>query len=178
LKGTSNLCLIFRKSGDINLQGYVDADWGGALDRKSFTGLIFKLGNNVISWESRKQATVSLSSTESEYVGLSQASKEALYLRSLLNSLTTVNNKPVLVFNDNQSAHKIAANKMMHNRTKHIDIKYHFIRECVLANKVEIKYMPTDKMIADILTKSVHGPKLNGFLKDLSLSNYSIKRAD
>lgn len=178
LKGTSNLCLTFRKSGDLELRGYVDADWGGALDRKSFTGLIFKLGKNIVSWESKKQATVSLSSTESEYVGLSQASKEALYLRSLLNSLTAVDGKPVIIFNDNQSAHKIAANKMMHNRTKHIDIKYHFIRECVLANKVEIKYMPTDKMIADILTKSVNGPKLKDFLKDLSLSNYSFKRAD
>lgn len=83
----------------------------------------------------------------------------------------------VVIYNDNQSAHKIAANKMMHNRTKHIDIKYHFIRECILANKVEIRYMSTDKMIADILTKSVHSPKLREFLKDLSLSNYSIKGA-
>lgn len=178
LKGTSNLCLTFRKSGDTDLRGYVDADWGGALDRKSFTGLIFKLGQNLVSWESRKQATVSLSSTEAEYVGLSQASKEALYLRSLLGSLTTVESKAAVVFNDNQSAHKIAANKMMHNRTKHIDIKYHFIRECVLTNKVEIKYMSTDKMIADILTKNVHAPKLRQFLSDLSLTNYSIKGAN
>lgn len=180
LKGTSNLCLTFRKSGDLDLRGYVDADWGGALDRKSFTGLIFKLGINVITWESRKQATVSLSSTEAEYVGLSQAAKEALYLRSLLDSLLTTvdDNKAVVIYNDNQSAHKIATNKMMHNRTKHIDIKYHFIRECALSNKVEIRYMQTDKMIADILTKSVHGPKLRNFLGELTLKNYSNKGVD
>lgn len=63
----------------------------------------------------------------------------------------------------------------MHNRTKHIDIKYHFIRECVLSNKVAIKYMHTDKMLADILTKSVNGPKLKKFIGKLSLKNYSIK---
>lgn len=175
LKGTSSHCLSFRKSNGLDLRGYVDADWGGAYDRKSFTGFVFKIGNNVISWESRKQQCVSLSSTEAEYVGLACGAKEAVYLRSLLDSLITVQNKTVVIFNDNMSAHRIAENKMMHNRTKHIDIKYHFIRECVLSNQVVIKYMPTDKMLADILTKSVNGPKLKEFIGKLSLKNYSIK---
>lgn len=172
LKGTSKLCLKFEKSNKVSLHGYVDADWGGAYDRKSFTGFIFKLGCNLITWESRKQQCVSLSSTESEYVGLCQAAKEAVYLRNLLGELLVIDDcwiSPVVLYNDNQSCHKIANNKMNHNRTKHIDIKYHYIREAIASNLVKIEYLPTEKMVADILTKCLHGPKIKKFLPELCL---------
>lgn len=173
LKGTSDFALTFRKSGKLELLGYVDADWGGSYDRKSFTGLMFILGENLITWESRKQRCVALSSTEAEYIGLSQASKEAIYLRSLLNSIT--NNtcaKPVVIYNDNQSAHHIARNKMNHNRTKHIDIRFHFIREAILNESVEVTYVSSQDMLADMLTKSLPGPKFKN-----ALTRLPIKRA-
>lgn len=170
LKGTSNLGLTFKKTGDLELNGYVDADWGGSYDRKSYTGLIFRLGDNIVSWESRKQGCVALSTTEAEYVGLSQASKEAIYLRNLLKSLTKGTCvKPVVIYNDNQSAHKIAKNKMNHNRTKHIDIKFHYIREAIVNGAVEVKYIPSQELLADMLTKSLPGPKLQQFLEKLSI---------
>jgi hypothetical protein len=170
LKGTLHLCLKFKKTNKPQLHGYVDADWGGSFDRKSFTGFIFKLGENMISWESKKQQSVSLSSTEAEYVGLAQASKEAIYLSSILISIMPyMCSVPIVIYNDNQSAHRIASNKMNHNRTKHIDIKYHFVREAVLADRIDIRYMSTDRMVADILTKCLHGPKIKLFIPQLCL---------
>lgn len=173
LKGTSNFALIFQKSGMLDLVGHVDADWGGSYDRKSFTGMMFLLGRNLITWESRKQRCVALSSTEAEYIGLSQASKEAIYLKSLLNSLINdTRDEPVVINNDNQSAHHIARNKMNHNRTKHIEIRYHFVREAILNEAVEVRYVPSQEMLADMLTKSLPGPKIKSDLLRLP-----IKRA-
>lgn len=170
LKGTVNYGLVFQKSG-MDVTAYVDADWGGnELDRKSFTGFIFKLGNSLISWESRKQKTVALSSTEAEYMALSDGCKEALFVRSFLNELLNSNCK-VTLYNDNQSAQKLTTNCMYHNRTKHIDVRHHFIRENIKKNIVNVKYLSTDLMIADVLTKPLTKEKHDQFVNGLCLHN-------
>ena len=169
LKGTKDFSMKFEKN-DLNLTGYVDADWGSNKnDRKSYTGYVFKLAGGSISWRSCKQKSVALSSTEAEYMALSEATKEAIYLRNLLEDLTGKLDC-VSLYNDNQSAKKLAYNPVLHERSKHIDIRYHFIRDAVNDNIVEIKYLSTNEMIADILTKSLQCIKNSRFAQGLGLT--------
>lgn len=168
LKGTKNFGLKFSKS-DSHLEGFVDADWGSdKLDRKSYSGFCFRFSNSLISWESRKQSTVALSSTEAEYMALSDASKEAIYLKNLLNDLVGIN-EPVLLLNDNKSAHSLTCNNLFNRRSKHIDIRYHFIRDIFSKKLIKIQYLPTDEMVADILTKSLCPKRHDKLVQSLGL---------
>ena len=108
-----------------------------------------------ISWQSKTQKSVALSTAEAEYMALSDASKEAIHLKALLLSLGFEQPDPVVIYEDNQEAQKIAENPVLHDRTKHIDIRYHFVRELVSDLKIEVVYIETKKMIADLLTKAV-----------------------
>uniref|UniRef100_A0A1E1WHS9 Reverse transcriptase Ty1/copia-type domain-containing protein n=1 Tax=Pectinophora gossypiella TaxID=13191 RepID=A0A1E1WHS9_PECGO len=123
---------------------------------------------SAISWESKKQKTVALSSCEAEYMALSEACREALYLQNLECELIGNCNKIVL-YNDNQSALKMASNHYSHKRSKHIDIRYNFIREVISNNKVETKYLPTSSMPADLLTKGLSGLKHYEFMQKLGI---------
>jgi hypothetical protein len=114
------------KNGII-LVGYVDADWRGAEDRKSTTGYLFLLNNSPISWTSKKQQTVTLSFTEAEYVALAQATKEVIWLRALFKDLGQEQTAPTIIYEDNKSAIALATNSANHQKTKHIDVQYHFI---------------------------------------------------
>lgn len=130
-------------------------------DRKSYYGYIFILANGPISWECQKQKVIALSSTEAEYIGICEATKESVYLRSLCKELFDqyeVSNFlkldfPMTIYNDNQSALKLSENQVFHKRTKHIHVKYHFIRDKVKNADIELLYMPTNDMVADMLTK-------------------------
>ncbi|UYV81278.1 hypothetical protein LAZ67_20000641 [Cordylochernes scorpioides] len=157
LKGTSCLRITYRKSNEA-LHGYVDADWGGNLvDRKSHTGIVYFLARGPIAWESKKQETVTLSSTESEYIALCEAGKEAVYLRALLDEMGfgELLNGPTVLKTDNQGAQQLARNPVYHARTKHIDIKWHFIRSICSDGLVEVVHTPTQENVADILTKGL-----------------------
>ena len=157
LKETINLGLTFRK-GSFNLTGYADADWGSDInDRKSYTGYVFILSNAAIAWKSRKQKTVALSTTEAEYVAISESAKEAIYIKSFLKEIGI--DMKIIIFNDNQSARLLTQNTVFHDRTKHIDLKHHAVRDAVKNNKFEIRYLPTEKMVADVLTKSLNKQK-------------------
>lgn len=169
LAGTINLSIVYRKSNE-PVKGFADADWANdQVDRKSYSGYTFFLGNSAFSWASSKQSIVALSSTEAEYVALSAAAKEAVYLRRILAEIGWSISEPMTIYGDNISSQSIARNPVHHKRTKHIDIKYHFIREKVETNEIELKYISTDKNVADVLTKSLCKQKHNGFVKDLGL---------
>lgn len=141
IKHTINYKLIYKCNND-KLLGYCDADWGGDLrDRKSTTGYCFIFSNCLISWCSKKQSTVSTSSTEAEYVALSMASSEACWLINMLNDFNMSNVSPVTILCDNQSA--MVANTNTVKRLKHIDIKHHYVRELILLGKVNVKYVST-----------------------------------
>lgn len=168
LQGTKSYKLKFYKD-NCELQGFADADWANNKnDRKSYTGIVFKLSGGAISWESNKQRTVALSSTEAEYMALSEASKEAIYLKNVLSELIKYDSS-VTVFNDNQSANKLSLNPVFHKRSKHIDVKHHFVREAISENLVNVEYLRTDEMTADILTKSLPNVKHSKFVKKLGL---------
>ncbi|XP_075170114.1 uncharacterized protein LOC142242423 [Haematobia irritans] len=165
LRGTAEFGLKFEK-GDSVVHGYVDSDWGSdAIDRKSYTGYVFFIGNSVVSWESKKQQTVALSTTEAEYMAMSNASKEAIYLGKFLEELGYSDGSPIQLNVDNQGAIKLAMNPVYHNRTKHIDIKFHHVREVIRRKEVELRYCPTEEMIADIMTKNLSKTKHNEFMK-------------
>jgi hypothetical protein len=159
LKGTIDKKLIYRKNQD-NLTCYVDVDWANCeIDRRSYTGSTFILSDAAFSWESRKQRTVALSSTEAKYMALSDASKEAVFLIGYLKELGFQSLANVVVFNDSQGAGRLTENSVYHARSKHIDVRYHFIRDAVKKHPIKILYLPTEKMIADVLTKAL--PKEN-----------------
>src|SRR3954470_2664430 len=137
IKGTKNFKLMLGTiaTGDNPekpiLSGYSDANWGNDLDsRRSTSGYIFLVSGGVVSWSSKRQATVALSSTEAEYMALTQATKEAIWMHTFLNELGFhSNDDATTIFEDNQSAIALAKNLVHHTRTKHIDIRHHYIRE-------------------------------------------------
>ncbi|XP_071626304.1 uncharacterized protein [Temnothorax longispinosus] len=159
LRGTEGHGLMYQKS-DIPLYGVVDADWGAnTVDRRSYSGYAFILAGAAICWEARKQRTVALSSVEAEYMAMSEATKEAIYLQGLLRDTARPCDGTVL-FNDNQGAQRLVySTGVHHSRTKHIDLRHHFIRDHCASGAIELQYMSTNDMPADILTKGLTGPK-------------------
>jgi hypothetical protein len=160
---------MFKKSGQ-ELVGYADADWGASInDRRSYKGYVFNFANAAVSWESRKQRTVAMSSTETEYMALSESTKEAIHLRRFLSEVLD-QPSTTIIFNDNQGAGQLSKNHVFHNRTKHVDIRHHFIREAVERGDIKVEYLPTDQMPADVLTKGLSSPKQNKCIHALGMT--------
>jgi hypothetical protein len=155
------------------LQGFSDADWAGDREtRRSTTGYVFKMAGGSVSWGSKLQQSVALSSAESEYMAASVATQEALYLRRLLGDLGVEQRGPTVIWEDNQGCVALAKNPVHHQRTKHIDIRYHFVRECVASNEIDLVWIPTQDQQADLLTKAL-GAQRNVYLRD-KLLGYKI----
>ena len=175
---------MYPSDDHFNLLGGSDADWSGDHDdRRSTTGYFFKLGfsGGAVSWQTKKQQTVALSSCEAEYQGLAAAVQEATFLRSLMCDMGYAQTAATLIGEDNQSCIKLATNPVMHKRSKHIDTKYHFIREKIDDKSVELVYTPTDQLGADLLTKALpqvkveqHRKQLMGHEQILPLDNGTI----
>lgn len=169
LKGTADIGIIYGADSE-PLVGFVDADWGGChMDRRSFTGFLFLLGGCPISWESRKQKTVALSTTEAEYMAMSDCAREAEYLQKFLHELGFDSLRNLVVFCDNQSAINLANNSMYHSRVKHIDLRHHFVREMLRSKTFNLKHVSTEKQIADFLTKSLSRIKHESCTKNAGL---------
>ena len=156
LKGTTAHGLLYSSRSTDDLHSYSDSDWAGDLDdRKSTSGYLFLLSGAPISWRSKKQSTVALSTAEAEYIALSYASQEAMWLRQLISELKFDKSDATVLYEDNQAAKCMARNGQHHGRSKHIDICCHFVREKVGEGVIALKYCPTDKMLADMLTKGL-----------------------
>ena len=139
----------------------------------STSGYIFHLGSGPISWSSKKQSIVSLSSTEAEYIGSSKASQEALWLRQLLEELHHHQESPSIIFCDNQSTIKIAKNPVYHARSKHIEVHHHFVRDLIESQEVELQFCGTEDQLADIFTKALSIVKFTKFRDLLQLKDVS-----
>src|SRR5436305_15250788 len=153
LMGTAEYTLYYGGS-NLRLQGYTDADWAGDLDeRKSTSAYVFGLNGGAISWRSKKQEMIALSTMEAEYIAAAAAVQEAVWLRSLLISLEVVPSAvdPITLHNGIMSPIDDSRDSKFHGRTKHIEIKYHFERN--KKDEVMLRYLPTDEMVADPLTK-------------------------
>lgn len=169
LKGTKSLSLRYCQEGSL-LHGFADADWASdKCDRRSYTGFVFMLSGGAVTWASSKQVTVALSSTEAEYMALAEAAKEGIYLKNLLNELIGFN-EVITIFNDNQGAQKLSANPVHHKRSKHIDVRHHFIRDTVGQGLISVKHVSTDEMLADVLTKGLPNSKHKFLVSKLGLS--------
>jgi hypothetical protein len=135
---------------------YADADWAnGKADRRSITGWVSKLNGDTISWASKKQRTVALSTCEAELYAEAAAIQEVLWLRGVLKELGLSTHTGSVVHGDNQSAIAVSKNGIKGERTKHVDIKYHFVTETVERGDVVLKWIPTSEMQADIFTKAL-----------------------
>ena len=164
LKGTMNHGLFFSSDSSHEYHTYADADWGRDTDtRRSTSGILHKLGTSCISWSSKLQPTVSLSTTEAEYRVLTDAAKDIIYFRRLLAELGIPISGATNLMSDNQSCLKLVHNPVLHSRTKHIGIQAHFIRETTQNGQVQVHYSPTDLQQADFLTKPL---SINKFLLD------------
>lgn len=158
LKGSLDMAIEYgcSKSRRLQLSGYCDADWGGDMtDRRSTTGYVFMMAGGAVSWNSRKQPTVALSSTEAEYMALSGAVQEAIWLRQLLRDLGYAQQGATPIYEDNQGCINLANNPVSHSRTKHIDIRHHFVRERLESGDIGLQYCQTGDMGADLLTKGI-----------------------
>lgn len=162
LRGTSSAKLEFTSNGNGNLICYCDSDWASDIDtRRSVTGYVFLLQGGPVSWCSRRQPTVALSTTEAEYMGLSTSLQEAMWLLQLQAELDACEQKvPMKIFCDNRSAINLATTDGYHARSKHIDIRHHYVREKVKDKTIEVCSVSTDDMVADSLTKPVFSKKL------------------
>ena len=159
LQGTKLNCLTFKRDHQ-DIQLFCDADWGNAIDRKSYSGVVSVFQGAAIFWRSKKQQSQALSSTEAEYISLCEGAKEAKFSSNLLEFL--VGRKgPISICCDNQGARLISLNESSGSRLKHVDIQYHFTRTMVQENVVKITYLNTSEMPADILTKPLPTPKHN-----------------
>ena len=157
VKGTEDYELLYKKGkSNEELIGYSDSDFAGDChDRKSTSGHIFFFGAMAVSWSSQKQSIVALSSYEAEYIAATTATCQAMWMNRLISELTNNEETKVKLMVDNQSAIMLSKNPVHHNRTKHIDTRYHIIRECVEDKKIEIVFIQTEDQLANIFTKAL-----------------------
>ena len=178
LKGTMNHGLLYTKNDESDnkaMIGYSDADWAGdANDRKSTSGYMFMVSGAPVSWKSKKQTCVALSTAEAEYVALSQATQEVTWLRELFKDLHNKQTDPTIIYEDNQAAISIAESPQYHSKTKHIDIKYHYVREKVFDNTIKLIYCPTNNMLADMMTKGLSRDKYTDLRKMTGITEMSV----
>ncbi|GKB56019.1 retrovirus-related pol polyprotein from transposon TNT 1-94 [Tanacetum coccineum] len=171
LKGTSNLGLWYPKGSGFDLKAYSDSDYAGCnLDRKSTLGGCQILGGKLVCWSAKKQSSVAMSSAEAEYVAATGCCAQALWIKSQLADYDVLYDK-VPLFYDNTSSIAISNNLVLHYRTKHIDIRYHFIRDHILKGDIELHFVPTDMQLADIFTKPLAEPSFTRLVAELGMLN-------
>eukprot|EP01032_Pedospumella_encystans_P010974 gene10974-12801_t len=174
LSGTRELGLFFRATGSVKLTCMADASYNSSEDSRGQSGYVFTLGRGgdaVFYARSAKQKCVALSSTEAEYVTLCDAATEIVWIRQLLEDMGFAQKEPTETFEDNMAAIKIANGAGTHQRTKHINVKYHFTRQAIADQVMIIVYLPTEDMIADILTKELPRAQFER-LRDEMLQSY------
>lgn len=176
VKGTLGLGLKVEKSSSNIVSAYSDADWADCLDDKRSTGgfAVF-LGSNLISWNARKQATVSRSSTEAEYKALANATAEIMWVRKLLEELGISHPGPSQLWCDNIGATYLSVNPVFHARTKHIEIDYHFVREQVAQKQLALQFVPSQDQVADGFTKALPVRQLQMFRNNLNLVDLRLR---
>jgi hypothetical protein len=171
VKNTSQLGITFRKSSSTLLSAFSDADWAGCIeDHRSTGGFAIFIGPNLVSWIARKQDSVSHSSTEAEYKALANATTELIWVEALLRELGVCLRQKPCLWCDNLGATYLSVNPVFHACTKHIEIDYHFIRERVAQNRLDIRFISTKDQIADGFTKALPVKGFDEFKRNLNLS--------
>jgi len=160
--------LLFKKSNEPKLELFCDASYANNEDYTSISGFAVLYGNSLVSWSSRKQADHALSSTEAEYIAAADASQEALSFRSMLEEIGFYQ-ETTIIHEDNESCIKLSKNPQDTKRTRHIQVKYHFIRNLVKQGIIKLIHCKTQNQLADIFTKGVNGPRLKSITRQLGI---------
>ena len=169
LKGTMNLGLWYPRDSDFKLIGFSDADFAGCkIDRKSTSGSCQFLGGRLVSWFSKKQKSISTSTAEAEYIAVGSCCAQILWMKNQLLDYGLEYSK-IPIYCDNQSVIAMTGNPVQHSMTKHISIRYHFIREHVMAGTVELHFVPTDQQLADIFTKPLSESTFTRLVNELGM---------
>ena len=160
VKGSKAVGITFKGGSGLYPCLFSDASFASDVDsRRSVSAYVSYAGGGPVSWKSKLQSTTALSTCESEYIALCHAAQEAVHLKQLFHELVPADSSkkgtPIVVFEDNRSTIDISKNPCLHEKQKHIDIKYHYVRECVLDGRIHVQYLRTDLMLADLLTKAV-----------------------
>nr|GEV68830.1 ribonuclease H-like domain, reverse transcriptase, RNA-dependent DNA polymerase [Tanacetum cinerariifolium] len=168
VNGTKDYGITYKHNGGNKIHGYSDSSYGvNTQEGKGTTGIIFYYGESPINWSTQKQATVALSSCESKFIVATQA----LWLKRLLSKLTHSEKDKVTIRVDNKSAIALMKNPVFHGRSKHIDTKYHFIRECVEREDIQVEFVSGEYQKADILTKALQKIKFLTMRQLIGLKN-------
>ena len=147
---------MFRRRNGVQIEVYTDADWAENFgDRRSTSGYCTFVGGNLVTWRSKKQSVVARSSAEAEFRSLAQGICEAIWIKRILEELEIPISNPTKIYCDNKAAVSIAHNPVLHDRTKHIEVDKHFIKEKIEAGTICLPYIPTAQQVADILTKGL-----------------------
>ena len=161
LKKTRSMGLTFRKQNRVEVTAFCDSDWGECLEtRRSTSAYVFLLGGAAISWSSKRQQAVALSSCEAEYMAATLSVKEAIWEMNFLHELGHWNGEPIRIYSDSQSAMALMKKEKYHSKVKHISIQLHFMREQIEQKNVEFVYVSTSVQVADALTKAVPRAKV------------------
>ena len=163
IKGTFDHGILYKQVETPRLIAYCDSDYGGSIDdSQSISGYVFSFGSGMISWQSKKQKVVALSSAEAEYMSITLVGCQAIWMRGILKELKHPQEKPTVIYCDNKSAIALTKNPVYHGKNKHVRIKYHFIRELVSHGEVEVIFCKSNDQAADVLTKAL---KIGDFVK-------------
>ncbi|KAL5546306.1 hypothetical protein UlMin_005993, partial [Ulmus minor] len=169
LKSAPGKGLLFTKHNHLKIEGYTDADWAGSADnRRSTSGYFTFVGGNLVTWRSKKQPVVARSSAEAEYRGMAFGVCELLWLKNLLRDLGVNSKDTMNLYCDNTSAIEIAHNPVQHDRTKHVEVDRHFIKEKLEAGIIVFPFVKSENQLADILTKAVASQAKSLDLRDSS----------
>ncbi|GKC71804.1 putative RNA-directed DNA polymerase [Tanacetum coccineum] len=176
LKGTAGHGVLFRSNGHLNIQMYTDADWAGDKGtRRSTSGYFSLVGGNLVTWRSKKQKVVSLSSAEAEFRGIAKGLAEALWIRKLVSEIGFPPRGSTQIMCDNKAAIQISENPVQHDRTKHVEVDRHFIKEKLEARIIELPFVKSSDQLADILTKAVGTDIFHKCLSKLNFGNPTIQ---
>lgn len=174
LKGTAGHGVVFRKNGQRGVYGYTNADWASnPVDRKSTAGYFTFVEGNLVTWRSKKQKVVALSSAEAEFRGIKSGLTEILWLRRLMGEIG-LNPEKSQLFCDNKAAISISENPVQHDRTKHVEVDRHFIKEKIESGVVEFPFVRSEHQLADILTKAVNSKSLTNVICKLSFGDPTV----
>ncbi|TYK00722.1 copia-like protein [Cucumis melo var. makuwa] len=171
LKGTPGQGILMKQNSTNTVVGFSDADWAGSCDRKSTTGFCTFVGGNLVTWKSKKQNVVARSSAEAEYRAMASTASELIWIKHLLHDMQIECSEPIQMFCDNQAARHIASNPVFHERTKHIEVDCHFIRDKVQSKEIEIPFIRSQEQLADIFTKALDKKTSQQILSKLGAHN-------
>jgi hypothetical protein len=182
IKATPNRGPTYRKDAKHGgLVGYTDSDWAGdRIERRSTGGYIFLLYGAPISWKSKRQSCIALSTAEAEYIAACEAAKEAIYLKSTVNTLLPIEKSlsTITIMEDNQACIRIGQNPELHQRTKHIDIKYHYLRDQIRKGNIRLQWISTNEQLADALTKPLSKSTFDKFITEIGLTDGMPSESD